>query len=330
MLERYTERVGNAIEEPILTEFDNALAARPSLPPKRQRLIEIKTISEGLIDVLDFRHCDLLHSIAERNTTLARLAGHSQRLIYELEVLPALRRCKRRIDEVDTEAPSRLKERLTQIIEQKQQSLGAAIWNALYASTEMEQHFALTEAPLPLQGSTLLAPLKPALAHFQLLAELSEQDAWDTPAFVPTLEQDFEALYRSAFGAQWITSLVLLTHTLKQTSDAIERRLLRRPICFNNRPNNQAQIIRNVFQKFYAGELQPYMSLVDRQGQEWLTAHQQILDRLPVPSGAQHYFLAMLNPQAADGLWQHYLDARDAHTRNWQRLLRQCGMMPGS
>lgn len=330
MLERYTERVGNAIEEPIDTAFDAALADRPTLPPKRQRLIEIETISEGLIDVLDFRHCNLLHTIAERNTSLSRLAGHSQRLIYELEILPSLRLCRRQIETMGQDAPARLKKRLTEIIQQKEQTLGAVIWNALYASAEMEQQFALTDSPLPLHGTALLAPIKPALAHFQILAGLNGRDDWDTPAFAPALEQDFETLYRSEFGAQWITSLALLTHTLEQTSKAFERRLTRRPICFNNRPNNQARIIRNVFQKFYAGELQPYMSLVDRQGREWLEMQQQILGRLPVPAGAQRYFRLVLDSKASEGLWQHYLNARDEHTRNWQRLLRQCGMMPGS
>jgi len=330
MLERYTERVGNAIEEPIDTDFDRALAHRPPLPPKRQRLIEIETIREGMIDVLDFRHCDLLHAIAERNTSLGRLAGHSQRLIYELEILPAMRRCLRRIDDEGLEVPPRLETRLREIIQHKQQSLGALIWNALYAGDEMEQQFELGQPPLPLQGQALLAPIKPTLARFQTLAELSTRDDWEAPGFAPKLEQDFEALYRSRFGGQWLTSLALLTHTLERTADAFERRLARRPVCFNNRPNNQARIIRNVFQTFYAGELQTYLSLVDRQGREWLDSQHRILTHLPVPEGARHYFGVLLNPEAPEGIWQRYLDARDRHTRNWQRLLRQCGMMPGS
>ncbi|KEA62796.1 hypothetical protein ADIMK_3268 [Marinobacterium lacunae] len=330
MLERYTERVGNAIEQTIQTDYQQALAQRPALPPRRLRLLEIEPINEGLIDVLDFRHCDLLHVIAERNTSLGKLAGYSQRLIYELKILPALRACHARIIDQKLDVPDRLKLRLTQIITQKEQSFGALLWNTFYTSDEMEQQFALNQPPLPLQGVLELSSIKPALDHFVLLADLVNKSSWNTPEFGTALEEDFESLYRSNFGAQWLTSITLLTHTLERTADAIEQRLSRRPICFNNKPNNQANIIRNVFQRFYAGELQPYLSLVDRQGREWLSYHHRIMSQLPVPEAASNYFHVQLDLTAPEGIWQRYIDARDRHTRAWQRLLRQCGMMPGS
>lgn len=327
MLEDYATRVGNALEEPVGLDLDQALAQRAALPPRRDRLFEIATVREGLIDVLDFRHCDLLHAIAERNSALGRVATGSQRLIYELQMLPALRACRSRLDQQDELAP-RLRARLDDIIALKQRSLPRLVWNALYTSAEMEQQFTLNSPPLPLEGHGLLAPLQPALQHFADIAALTHHDDWQPPAFTPTLEQDFEALYRSDFGARWLTSMTLLTHTLERTADAIERRLARRQICFNRQPNNRARIIRNVFQTYYAGALQPYLSLVHRQGQRWIALQQQILQPLPIPAASQDYFNALFGP-GSDSLWQHYLQARDRHTRNWQQLLRQCGMMPG-
>ncbi|WP_432698642.1 DUF3080 family protein [Marinobacterium sp. YM272] len=329
MLETYTSRVGNAIEQEVVTHFDQALAARIPFPPKRQRLIEIPEIREGLIDVLDFRHCDLLHAIAERNTSLGRLAPGSQRLIYELEMLPALRNCRITLTRINDEDLEPLAERLEVIIALKQRTFPSLLWNALYTSEEMEQQFSLGEPPLPLNSETDITPAKQALEHFAELATLSNTDDWETPLFAAELESDFEQLYRTRFGAQWMTSLVLLTHALESTADAIDQRLARRPVCFKQRPNNQARIIRNVFQTFYAGEFQPYLSRVERTGRLWREAQLRIIDQLPATDAARHYFSVTLSEHNPDSLWSHYLLARDRHTQNWQRLLRQCGMMPG-
>lgn len=329
MLETYTSRVGNAIEQDIETDFEQALSARPAFPPRRQRLIEIPEIREGLIDVLDFRHCDLLHSIAQRNTSLGRLAPGSQRLIYELEMLPALKRCQETLIDLNDEDLDELKGRLDRIIKLKQRSFPGLLWNALYTSEEMEQQFALNVPPLSLDTETAPTPPQEALDHFIELASLAAKPNWKTPGFATDLESDFESLYRSQFGAQWITSLTLLTHTLAATADAIDQRLARRPVCFKQRPNNQAQIIRNVFQTFYAGQFQPYLSRVERQGRAWREAQIKIIDQLPAPTAATRYFSATLSQDNPDSLWRQYLQARDRHTQAWQRLLRQCGMMPG-
>ncbi|TCK09479.1 DUF3080 family protein [Marinobacterium mangrovicola] len=330
MLETYTERVGNALEQEVETDFDLALSQRPAYPPRRERLLEIPDIREGLIDVLDFRHCDLLYRIAERNTSLAKLAPGSQRLIYELEMLPALRECHDKLANSDDEDLQELDARLKTIIDSKQQSLPRLAWNAIYNSEEMEQQFALGAPPLPQseQGTTP-APTE-ALQHFADIASLSQRQNWQTPAFTQNLEKDFEQLYRSSFGAEWLTSLALLTHTLEQTAAAIDRRLERRPICFKQQPNNQARIIRNVFQQFYAGQFQPYLSAVERAGRTWREQQLTITQQLPLPPAAAEFFTAVFDAERPDALWHRYIKARDQHTQNWQRLLRQCGMMPGS
>lgn len=330
MLETYTERVGNALEQEVETDFDLALSQRPAYPPRRQRLLEIPEIREGLIDVLDFRHCDLLHRIAQRNTSLGRLAPGSQRLIYELEMLPALRQCRDRLADSKEEDLQKLNARLNTIIKIKQKSLPRLIWNALYNSEEMEQQFALGAPPLPQSEPGTVTPPTAALDHFADIARLSSEQNWQTPAYADDLEKDFEQLYRSSFGAEWLTSLILLTHTLEQTAAAIDQRLERRPVCFKQQPNNQARIIRNVFQKFYAGQFQPYLSTVERQGRLWRDYQLNITAQLPLPPVATEYFSAVFDAERPDALWHRYLNARDLHTRNWQRLLRQCGMMPGS
>lgn len=328
LLETYAERVGNALEQPISLDFAAARAEQPAFPPRRERLFELEAVSEGLLEVLDFRQCGLLQQIAERNSSLGKLAGSSQRLIYELHMLPALRACHSRM--IGIPGNEAFVTRLERIIAIKTRNLPRLLWNAIYASPEMEQQFALASSPLTADTNAVATPLLDVLSRFTLLATLSRRADWDTPAFADRLEQDYATLYRSAFGAQWLYSLVLLTHTLERTADAIEQRLARRPICFQRRPNNRARIIQSVFQQFYAGQLQPYMALIHRQGKLWLEQQHALVQQLPVPPGASAYVERVLTPDHPQGLWQTYQRARERHTQAWKTLLDQCSMLPGS
>jgi hypothetical protein len=326
-LHDYAYRVGNAIEHEYQLNLERSL---PGYPPRRERLLTVTEQREGLIDVLDLRRCGLLELIGERNSSLGKLALPSQRLIYETRFLPRLRQC---IDELErTEQPDEdtqeLLARLRRIETVKQQNYPRVVSNAIFNSDEISRHFALQAEPLNTGSQESIVALQPALAHFRQLAEYSTRTEWRTPEWIGQLEQDYEALYRSDFGARWLQSLLLLTQTLEQTAVAIETRLARRPVCFNRRPTPQANIIRNVFQRYYAGQLQPWMSSIDRNGREWRQEWRTLVEALPVTPATYSYFNRLFGEQGS--LWVEYIQARDHHTHAWQQLLSQCGMMPGS
>ena len=140
------------------------------------------------------------------------------------------------------------------------------------------------------------------------------------------LEKHFEQIYRTDFGSRWLQSVRILTKTLDQTARAINARLDQRPICSHHPPNNQARMIQNVFVKFYAGRLQPYIAMIEQQGRPWIKANQTLQDELPVPDVAQRYFDALWGGK--NSVYGTYQQARERHTQAWQRLLGQCGLMP--
>lgn len=324
-LHDYSYRVGNAIEQPFDLGFTTKL---PSYPAKRLRSLEVEPIREGLLDVLDLRRCGLMELIGERNSSLGKLALPSQRLIYETRFLPPLRACISRLaaEQNPDEETQSLLQRLRHIETIKQTNYPRVVSNALFNSDEISQHFAMGGQPLSTTHS--LASLQMALEHQQYLADMARQAHWDSPNWIGNLEKDYAAFYRSRFGTDWLYSLVLLTQTLDQTAAAIETRLARRPVCFNKTPTPQARIIRNVFQRYYAGELQPWMSVVDRNGRLWRQHWLDLLEHLPTTEAVQDYFNQVL-AATPGSLWQSYIDARDRHTHAWQQLLSQCGMMPG-
>jgi len=331
MMQTYAQRLGNALDQPVAYSAAT-LQPLPIQPPRRQRLLQVTEIREGLFDVLNLRHCNLLPLVAQRNSSLGRVMPPSQQLIYELQFLQAIAECEEHLIELQT-TDSNLDEVLLQIKEIhriKRDNLPAVIWNSLYTAPEMEKQFAVNQPPLPVNNAGILATIEPSLLMFVRISHQIRADAESIdPIVIKALEQDYERLYRSDFGAQWLKSILHLTLLLDAAADAIETRLERLPVCYNNRPNPQAEILRNVFTRFYAQEIQGYLATVHQQGIRWLELQQRIMEPLPMPETTSPYYLLVVSTDSPDSLWQTYTSARDRHTSAWQQLLSQCGMTPG-
>ena len=158
MLEDYANRVSNAIEYDFSVDAEADLPAAPQYPAKRDRILPLSDIRVGVIDALAFRHCDLLQLISERNSSLGKLAGDSQRLIYELKAAPALQACRDRLIGQNNPYPELLTQ-VKQILKTKSDEFPRLLWNTVYNSAEMEQQFALKAAPMPLADANYLNQL---------------------------------------------------------------------------------------------------------------------------------------------------------------------------
>jgi len=332
MLERYHQRLANALDQTARLDLDQPLSL-PHYPKRRTRLAEVIEIRQGLFEVLNLRHCQLLPIIAERNSSLGKVKQPSQLLIYELKLYDGLRKCRSQLElkPVDKE----LQQQIEGIWRIKRQNLPKVILNAIYNSEEMERNFSLSEPSLPISGEDGFTASIQALQHFQLISELAyEQPTWQLPPFIDDLEQDYKTLYHNRYGSRWLRSMALLTTTLKQSAELIEDKLEQRPLCFKKRPTPQAKIVQNVFHKYYANQVQPYMARLDIQGKRWLEQHNLILTKLTavLPESNQHYRKQVLSTEISSSppsLWANYTNARDRHTKAWQKLLGQCGLMPG-
>lgn len=330
MLQDYTRRVSNALDEPV--EFAPGNSPFAAFPPRRERLLPVEDIREGLIEVLQLRHCNLLPLIAERNSNLGRVMTPSQTLRYELRFLPAVEACEQkltqRIETDDTLEP--LLHRVRQILQHKQKHLPRVIWNSIYASAEMEQQFSRSAEPLPLRAQGLINQAGNTLDAFILISQLANQESpWPDSRFINELENHYEQLYRMQSGKQWLRSLYLLSYTMEQVSESIESRLERRPICFNQQPNNRSVIIQNVFRNVYAAEFQPYLALTDQFGRHWKARHLAIQQHLPLPPSSEAYFSQLFDHEVQGGMLHRFNQARERHTQAWQTLLTHCGLSVG-
>ncbi|MBQ0783864.1 MAG: DUF3080 family protein, partial [Amphritea sp.] len=208
--------------------------------------------------------------------------------------------------------------------------LEANLWNGIFTSEAVERNFSLSEPALPLEEEAGFSQSRQALIILNQIASLNNnREKWSDPGYLDQLENHLHALYSLRYGSRWLRSLALINDTLNHTSEVIEERLKERPVCFNQQTTPKARIVKNVFNKYYAGQLQPYMARIDRQGKEWLALNRNLLGNFTdIPQPMQAYKNQIL---AADApLWLNYIQARDRHILAWQTLLIQCNLMPGS
>lgn len=331
MLENYSDRVARVLEEPINSHLQ-ATPVIALLPPRRERLLPLTDLRQGLIDVLALRHCNLLGLIAQRNSSLGKVMLPSKQLVYEMRLLSQVRDCRAQLAQ-SSDADAEFKQQLDSIYSLKVRELPAVLWNAIYASREMESNFSMGDPPLPLRlDDNQSDGSEAALRSLQVLADLQTLIAtpnWQLPAGLGQLEQHYQTLEANRFGSQWLKSVWLLSQTLEHTAQALDRRQQRASLCPQQRPTPKARILLNVFNKYYAGEVQPYMARVDRSGQRWKALHQQLLNNLPATPAMRDYQWHIFADTNPDSLWQGYIQARDHHTRSWQATLRHCNLMPG-
>ena len=318
----YLQRLSNALDEPRPESFDSAELPRYRMPPRRERLIAIAEVRISLLDLLiDVHRCPALQQqISQRNSSLGKQLTPSSRLAYEGDLLRALDDCSEHLRSQDQQP---LRNTLEQLAQEKRAQLPGVFWNALNASPEVERYLRFAEQPLAPNAGEDNAALD-ALAQ---LAAIGSALPARLPPSAEQLDPLFFALHASAQGGQLISSLASLTHTLSEGSRLLEARQQQRPICPQGQATSRGRILQNIFVKYYAGGLQPYLAQVHQRGQTWSSSLRQLSAAAEVPAATRNYLLNLAGPEQS--LWVDFQAATARHVRAWQDSLNSCGLAPG-
>lgn len=316
----YLERLQRSLDAADFPTFDSRNASQYRLPPRRERLLALPELRIGLLDlVIDARRCPHLQQlISQRNNSLGKQLMPSQRLGYEGDLLRAIDDCLPHLQD-----DSRLKATLQRLASDKRQQLPAVFWNALNGSPEFENYLRFADQALPVDSQEDSA----ALDALQRLASIGAALPAQLPPSAEELEPLFFALYASEQGGQLITSLASLRHTLDAGSEMLEQRQQNRPLCPLGQATPRGRILQNIFIKFYAGGLQPYLAQVDQRGQQWQAVLLQLQRIEGIPPATRDHLQRLAGEQ--DSLWQDFRAATARHVRAWQTLLNSCGLAPG-
>ncbi|WP_323127221.1 DUF3080 domain-containing protein [Marinobacter sp. JSM 1782161] len=323
MMDEYVERVARVLDE------DAHLSPIPVadlFPRRRERRLPMPELDLGMLDFLSLYGCELQVVVGERNSGLGRVMQPSNVLRYEVRFINAAEDCLPTLAE-----KKELQAAVRQARRSKIDSLPIAIWNATWATEEIERLFTRTEGVYPLDatGATvddLTTDVN--LMNARLSALLAGRTGTDL-GFLDNVQQRWQAEDRLG---QLIKSALLLTTRLNDAADLVERRLADYPLCLNGKTNPDADIARNMFYAVYAERVQPYMAAVDRArvglvaGFAELAAMQQAV----MPEAFGPYYRRYLKQSGDESIWAGLDTAVQRHTESWQRLLKQCGMTPGA
>lgn len=320
MMESYIDRLARVLE---LNARTSPLMEVQTFPRTRDRRIDIEEIKINMLDFLSLYGCELQVVIGERNSAMGRVMTPLNDLRYQLRFIDKAGQC---LPEIEQE---KLKTALSRAIQQKKASLPQYFWNAVWADEPMAELMSQSsgfyqQGETHVSPGTLSADLKHAREVLQNLNSVSPDAA---------LEKMGRIQQRWVFdhsGGQLINSVRLLITRLNDASALLKRKIDGKPLCYQGRPNPQAERVKGVFFNVYIARIQPYVSTVSRDGEQVFGSLAALAraQKSDMPAAFEPYYQQVLNINNNTSLWHQFDLAIKQHTERWQALLRQCGMQP--
>tara|TARA_B100000459_G_scaffold147556_2_gene118719 strand:- start:6444 stop:7505 length:1062 start_codon:yes stop_codon:yes gene_type:complete len=326
-LDDYLERLGRALQvEPPESDGEALQAVLVDLPGRRQLSVNEPQLSINLLDFLSLSSCELGRVLGANNSSLGKLAAPSQRLHLQRDLMLSAPEC---IDVLGEDDPE-LAEKLRRLLQQKYDARMTYWWNAWLSSEEWQAFLSRSEGLIPMAESsaedqtTLLAATQ-ALAYVVQQGQQWQSGEWKYESAVMESHQQ-QMLATAAIGRWRLTNRALMDVSIKGAR-LLEQRLGDRPLCPAGRRTPQAEILQNVFHKYYAGVLQPYLSKTDRFSAE-LIGYLSVISSLAPTGVVDEWQVDVINVLEEERAAM--LNAHRRHVTKWQDILAQCAMMPGS
>ena len=275
-----------------------------SLPRKRELLLDVPSLSIGLIDSYQLRQCGLFNLIAERNSVLGKVADEFRNYDYQVALLAGVGKCLS-ASELDPEIVELLKE----IEQQKLAQFPLHQWNLIYASDAMQSQMRGSQwlrsdiGDQVRQTSDALEHINQALNTSLVSGKTTEvQEVLDKSS---TLGDLYYSLARAS------VELDTITEQLTTFDNNI--------ICGKQRDTTKFRYLNNVFEQQYISKVQPYMAQLDGY-------YQQLAPQLGMfdaqPELHSYYFPIQDAHQAFRASTRRHVDY-------WQQLFKRCGRKVG-
>ena len=287
------------------------LATRPS---RRELLFTLEQADINLLDFLKLSQCQLRQVLGEKNSVLGKLAQGSQYMHLERDFLIHAPACLRTLEDRSLAAD------LERAVQMKRNQRMKVWWNAWVASEEFQNLASVSVYPLAPETE---AHSQHTLQAFQYALRQGRQ--WLASDFDYRTSDAEHHLRQWSLGeslGRWQVTQARLTDVLEASSRMVQTRQRDKPLCPAGRKTRKADIVRNVLERFYVGEMQPYMSQSDRFGatllEHLVDMGTQLEDPLP-----EEWTLWLEQLQQSR---ERFQAASRTHVHVMSRLFDSCGM----
>ncbi len=322
-----SEEATQEIFDNYLYRLSNSLKVKQSIHIEREKLVTypkkpdilhtIPPLKVNILQFLQLSNCELQRLIGHKNSSLGKLMSGYHSMLYEYEFLVLAENCKR--ENIDVENVSKL---LSEAIEHKKKHNKKLNWNAIFADEDVRSLFSTATRPITVEElgyppSELINALEYLLYW---LKQPTLQDA--------KLKQAFQTMSLGKYIGQLRLAMNATIQNLETADALVSYRLDEKPLCYQQKSNPQFDIVHNVFLKFYIGETQPLLAKIHQHAKEVLLLVNEIQEILtPTPQFTKFWQEIYLSKNSE---WNRFNLSIETHTLIWQRLLDQCGFLPGN
>jgi hypothetical protein len=290
-------------------------------PDVRKLTLPNPDIRISLLDAYELRKCDLFHLIAERNSILRKVQDKTHQLQYELLLMNGLKRCIAILD-----ANSALHAELVLLETQKQQQLPHHLWNMLVSGKEWRQQFSPVSATFELNHFPGFVENQEAFRHIAGITTNILTRSPTSKQSINALLYHQEQIYLFRYYGQLFYSMTRARDWLLATTALLEAQE-NTISCGQNRNQQKATYLRNVFFKFFAESLQPYLAELDSQYQQ---LQPDLITAFSVISPPLDTITPYHRTYIEGQLHGSFRDATLKHVKFWQRTFKRCGIKLGN
>ena len=124
-----------------------------------------------------------------------------------------------------------------------------------------------------------------------------------------------------------LQAMDLLAFHLDATANAVNETAHANDFCRDGKTREKAQILKNVFEKFYVGKIQPYLSRVHKESSIWLTIIEKMLGQHHTQSEILlTYYKKQLDPKQNTSAIARLTSANTDHINAWKKLFEKCNI----
>ncbi|OHU88009.1 MULTISPECIES: DUF3080 family protein [Pseudoalteromonas] len=311
----YQSRLANVVDKaPATQDVTLQVLETPSL----DKPVSKTTIS--FLELASLDHCKLMNTIAKNNNQLGKVRQPSEQLKYALRFIKQTQSCLADSEQLDPE----LKAKLNSALDEKRLQLPQYVERMIFHERELAKMSLLSGQEIELEdhkdamNQSLEALAQLANAYKQIRSSEFDISQLDEPE---EFTRSLAKLNNNHFVSRLINSARKQTALNNITTRWLGTIDISNDLCKPGRNHEQANILSNVFNRFYLSQLQAYQSKLANMLHS-TSIHLYVLWQ------SSHELSTLFNVEQQQSYYQQLKASTVEHVKWWQVFYKTCKIQP--